>query len=143
MRGDSEVELDPLVPEGEYRLKLVNHFTEKMFGNFPKLVLEFEVLDYGEHFGILLRRFYCVSKLKGKPGKKGKFIPPKRGDFLIEYCTLLGKSKLGRLDRIPMQPLYGRIIVGETRNVTHNNQQKALPAPLQYSVVARLLRVES
>ena len=131
----------PLIPEGEYRLKLVEHETSICFGpRSPRLVLTFTVCDMGQHFGTRLQRFYNVARLKSKAGKKGQFVAKLHGDLMIEICTLLNRKV--RPDRVPLEPLYNSVLVGRIQTVKHNSQQKDLPEVLHYSKVAALLKVE-
>lgn len=130
----------PLLPEGEYQLKLLAHGTELHFGKKPRLVLKFSVVDFGQQQGTVLFRYYNVDKLLSKAGKNGRFKPPRNGDFMMEYFKVVSGCGKPRLDRIPLEPLYKSIIVGRVRTVDRNSQQKALPEQLKYSVVAELLR---
>lgn len=130
-----------LIPAGEYQLKLVDHYTAIKFSS-PRLILVFQVIDFGEHHGCQLERFFYVRDLKGKPRRKGACWHKARGDFMIEYCTVLPDARKPRLDRVPIEPLYNHVIIGRVATVKHNNQQKKLPEQLWYSKVAELLRVE-
>lgn len=138
---DHESDFPPLIPEGKYQLKLLSHSTSIMFGKSSRLVLEFSVVDFGEHHGTRLIRYYNVEKLKSKPGKNGQCKHKRRGDFMIEYFTLFPGLRATRLDRVSMEPLYQSVLVGMVRNVTKNTQQKDLPAQLHYSVVGKLVGV--
>ena len=137
---DVESDLPPLIPEGEYQLKLVSHATVIQFKT-PRLALKFSIVDYNEYHGTVLYRYYNVVKLTSKAGTKGSCKHKARGDFMIDYCTLLPNQHITRLDRVPMEPLYQTVIVGKVRTVKRNNQQRVLPEQLQYSVVDSLLRV--
>ena len=139
---ESEItDYEPLVPEGDYSLKLHSHRTAQMFGT-PRLVLTFSITDFGEFHGVMLQRYYGVEKLIGKSGKNGRCKHKRRGDFTIEYFTLFPHVPLRRLDRISLKPLYNSEIVGRVRIVKTNNQQKRLPQPLWHSVIGNLVRVE-
>lgn len=132
--------LDAKIPDGEYLFKVLNHITCTKFG-FPRLEIKCSIID-GEYFSTELSRWYCLDHFKGKAGTKGKFVPKRRGDFMIEYCGLFPLQNVTRLDRVPMEPFYSNIILGRTRTVKINNQQKRLPEQLQYSAIAEFLRVE-
>ena len=132
----------PLLPEGEYTLKLESHHCAIFFKS-PRLVLTFSVADFGEHFGAKLSRYYNVSSIKGKPGAHSNVKHKHSGDFMIEFYTLFPDQPRRRLDRIPMEPFYKASIIGRIRNVKRNNQQKKLPEQLQHSVIAELLRAET
>ncbi len=129
---------DPLIPEKVYGLSFVNYSTVKMFGD-GKLILKFKVVEHGEYFGVELSRYYNVN-LVGKPGRNGKFSPPKHGNFLIEYCQLFPDKVTKRLNRLSMSPFNQSYFRGEVRTVKRNNQQKKLPQPMQYSVISKLVR---
>ena len=108
----------------------------------PKLILKFSIVDFGSYQGIVLARYYNVTKLIGMVGQNGRFKAKPTGDFLIEYCTLFPGQSITRLDRIPMVLLYNEIIIGKVRTVTKNNQQRKLPDQLKHSVIGELIRVE-
>lgn len=134
--------LPPLIPEGEYQLRLQGHRTAYQFGN-PKLILQFTVLDFGRYHGTMLPAFYNVAALKGKPGKSGKCKHKHTGHFMIEYFTLFPERGRVRLDRVPMEPLYEAILVGKVRTVKRNNEKVDLPEQLRHSIVDKLLRAEN
>lgn len=130
----------PLIPEGQYCFKLVEHRTARMFG-IPKLIFLMSVIDLGEYHGSRICRYYNVKQHKGKVGKRGKFIPPRNGDFMIDYFTLVHSPKM-RIDRVPLSPLYNSVIVGDVSTVKKNNQGKILPDALHYSKVSKLIRLQ-
>lgn len=138
--GSDGLLLDAKVPDGEYLFKVLSHITCTKFET-PRLELKCSIID-GEYFGTELSRWYCLDHFKGKASVKGKFVPKRRGDFMIEYYGLFPLQEVARLDRISMEPFYSNIIVGRTRTVTKNNQQKRLPEQLQHSVIAEFLKVE-
>lgn len=137
---DQSPEYGVLVPEGNYQLKLVGHYTAIKF-NAPRLILVFRVIDYGQFHGCLLERYFYVKSLKGKPGKNGGCIHKPRGDFMIEYLGLFPEMRKPRLDRVSLQPLYENVITARIATVTRNNQQKKMPEQLHYSKVAELIEV--
>lgn len=136
-----ELDYEPLVPEGEYRLKLLSHSTAIMF-RAPRLILRFSIVDFGEAHEYELSRYYSVEKLIGKDGNRGKCKHKRRGDFMLEYFTLFPDRPRTRLDRIPLEPLYNSIVIGKVRTVKVNNQQKELPRALWHSVIGQLVGVE-
>ncbi len=140
-QDDSDNYLRPLIPAGVYLLKLQAHSTGLYFGQ-PRLVLRFSVVDMGEYHGTTVYRYYNVQKLIGKPGVNGRFKPPRSGDFLIEFFQIARDCACPRLDRISLDPLYRKILVGRVRTVGRNNLQKTVPDQLKYSLVAELLRAE-
>jgi hypothetical protein len=131
-----------LIPEGEYRLKLVNHHTAVQFGT-PKLILIFEVTDFGPLIGTKLKAFFNVAALNGKAGAKGKVKHKRTGDFMIQYFTVFPTAaRIKRLDRVPMEPLYNIEIVCNVRTVKLNSNRLPLPEQLWYSKVERLVRAQ-
>lgn len=132
--------LNPIVPDGEYLFRVLTYATCIKFGE-ARLEVKCSIID-GEYFGTNLSRWYCLDGLKGKPGDKGKFIPKKTGDFLIEYCKIFPLQRITRLDRIPMDNIFNLVIRARTRTVDKNNQQKKLPNQLQHSVIAEFLKAE-
>ena len=139
--SQSDSDLPVRIPEGEYQLKLLQHQTSIMYGT-PKLKLVFSIINFGEYQGLEIEGFYNVMKLISKQGLKGKMKHKARGDFMIEYCSLLPDQKVTRLDKIPLDPLYKNIIIGKVVDVKVNSQQKKLPEQLVYSKVSQMLRIE-
>ena len=130
----------PLVPEGKYSVAYIEHQTGMFFGS-PKVVFRFRVLNFGEHNGVVLERFYGVKKIVGKPGKWGNFKPPLHGDFLMEFvdCFHLDPK---RLDRIPLSHFERNILLAEVKTVYTNSKQSQRPKQLRYSKVARLVKID-
>ncbi len=137
------VELDglrPLVTPGVYELKYTHCETGIYFNKSPKVKLVFRIITPGEFFGVIVERFYNVKKLKGKPGKNGKFVVAARGDFAREFFTIYPRRE--RLDRLPLTYLKTKIILGRVVTVKKDSKQRDIPDPIQYSVVTELLRVQ-
>lgn len=133
----------PLIPEGEYGMKLIDHMTATQFGT-AKLMLHFQIVDFGPQHGVKLKAFYNVERLIGKPGRRGRVKHKRTGDFLVEYFTALpGQPRPKRFDRIPMEPLYSAHIVGKVVTVKQNSKRELLPEQLWYSKVGRMIRSES
>lgn len=131
----------PLIPEGKYHFKLLYHETSQPYPkSYPKLTFWMQVADFGECNGVIVPRYYNVKRLKGKSGKKGRFVPTRSGDFLIEYFKLLPDAT-SRVDRLAMQPLYNKLIFAEVSTVKLNNLRKELPKQLHYSKVSRLIEL--
>lgn len=126
-----------LLPPGQYQLKLLEFRTASQFKS-ARLILEFSIVDFGEHFEKRVCRYYNIERIIGKPAINGRFKAKPHGDFLIEYYTLFGGPRISRLDRVPMGVFRNSILVGQIRTVTKNNQQKVLPVQMHYSVVAAL-----
>jgi len=128
-----------LVPDGEYQLGYIDYRTCIAF-NVPRVVVRFKILEYGEHFGKQLERWYRVKCLSGKPKKFGNFRVGKRSDFYRDYVRVIGTPN--RKDRLSFAPLKNEVVVGRVRTVVEGHDQEKLEAGAQYSVVDRLLRTE-
>ena len=134
----------PLVPPGTYKMMLVDYATITLaHGKAKKLVLRFRITDMGDFLGIELPRYYNVD-LEGKPRLRGKFKVGWGSSFMRDYATALG-SLPKRMNRIPMGAFDGVEVRGLVRTVTSGwayrkgDTGHALPQPLYYSVVERLL----
>jgi len=136
----SDQEEEVLIPPGTYNFKLLNHETKVCFQT-KRLILMLSICTLGEHFEKRLKRYYNIQDFIGKRGKKGRFYPKPRGDFLLDYYKLF-PGRISRLDRVPMEPMYRNILIGRVATVTKNNQGKSLPVEMQYSKVAELIGVE-
>ena len=60
----------PLIPEGKYRARCLRHELIMMWDE-PKLVLDFQITDFGEYFETVIPRYYSVKKI----GRIGGFKP--------------------------------------------------------------------
>ena len=134
---------DPLIKEGVYRCKLDHWVTVRlpMFKNAEKLVLTFSIIDFGECMNTKVRAFYNV-KLMGKPQKYGNFKPPKRGKFMMDFCTCFPNCPIKRADRIPLSFLEKAIIKCRVKTISKNHKQVGLPEALQYSIIDSLMGVD-
>lgn len=139
--GEIDGQLPALVPPGEYQLALSHWTTYLLFGKAAKLTLWFRVVQQGPHFGAILPRHYNVKSLSGRARRNGQFKATHGGDLVREYARLLPSP--GRLDRIALQPLTARVVVGRVDTVTNARDQKELPSCVRYSVIRELLRVEA
>lgn len=139
--GEIDGQLPALIPPGEYQLTLSHWTTYLLFGRAPKLTLWFRVVQQGKHFDALVPRHYNVKALKGRARRNGQFKAAAGCDLVREYARLLPSP--GRLDRIALQPLAVRVVVGRVDTVKHARDQKELPQCVRYSVVRELLRVEA
>ena len=140
---DFEIEDDllPLARPGYHDLVLEGFETALMFqGKAPKLIMYFKIVSMGKDFEKVLPRYYNVSRVIGKPQKEGRFIVGKKGDFLREYLTLF-RHPANRLDRLPMSLFSNVIILGEVKTVKFSRGQP-IPEQLQYSKIARLIKVK-
>jgi hypothetical protein len=138
-RGIDVPELPPLIPEGEYHFKLVSHETAMKFGT-PRVILLMAVIDPGEHHGAAVSCYRNVKRLKGKPGKRGGFVPTRGGHFMIEFCKLLPDFN-PRIDRISLSKFYDKVIYARTKTVKHNNLREKLPGQLWWTKVDKLLEL--
>jgi len=130
----------PLVRPGFHQVELHHFETSMMFrGKAPKLVLWFTITSIGADHGKCIPRYYNVTRVIGKSQKGGRFKVGKKSDFLREYFTLFHLDG-GRLDRLPMTRFEGVTIQAEIQTVT-NARGRAIPKPLQYSKVSRLIKV--
>lgn len=141
-KGMTTDELSPLVKPGDYQLAYIGRYTAYMHGRNPKLALKFRIVDMGEFFEVELERWFNVKRLTGKPGNNGMFVPPRHGDFLLEYTTLFPTvlTRKTRLDRISFTPFRNITVTGTVGTVTKNSTQDVLPEVLQYSTIRKLLR---
>jgi len=131
----------PLVPEGEYTLKYVRYRTAiySKFGKVGKVILTFSVIDFGEHFGTELARWYN-AELKGKPRPNGKFRIGRCSDAFRELAQVI-PQRISRTDRIPLSALENLQIRARVETVRRDYKQRTLAKPAQYSKVAELLGV--
>lgn len=123
----------PLLPEGEYTLAYVRHEYTAMFKGRTKLVVVFRVVDMGEHFGTLLRRYYNVRKV-GKRYHVGAST-----DLAREMAALFGKGATRR--GTDFGQIASALIVGEVATVTVDANNRRLADVNRYSRVARLQRL--
>lgn len=134
-----ENELPPKVRPGFHTVMLDSFQTALMFqGKAPKLICYFTIVSTGD-FGKRVPRFYNVKRIIGNPSKGGRFQAAATGDLAREFYSLTGYGG-NRLDRLPMTLMNGLTIQAEIETVTHA-RGRAIPEPLQYSKVARLIKV--
>jgi len=126
----------PLIPEGKYKARCLHHELIMMWGE-PKLVLDFQITDFGEYFETVIPRYYSVKKIGGS----GRFKP------LTKTCTLIREwflchpdsPRSMRFDRIPMSQWTKGEYEIMAATVIKNFQQKPLPEQLRYSRVSAIL----
>lgn len=133
-------ELRPIVPDGVYRLGYVEHVTGIYFKQ-PKVCFRFRILDYGQHNGVVLERFYNVARIIGKPQKFGGFKPARNGHFLNEFVTCFD-AHISRLDRLPLSLFERHILKGVVRTTDKDSTQRKRPKALRYSVIEQLIGVD-
>jgi hypothetical protein len=136
--GDCVVESAPLVPEGEYKLAYVEHFTQKVRGN-GKLQINFSITQ-GDFSGEILPAYYRV-KLTGPPGKHGPFNASKQGEYYEQMCDLFPELIDGRSDRISPQRLKGKVVLCEVVTVKKKWSGDERKAHTQYSKIKRMIKL--
>ncbi|UJS26055.1 hypothetical protein [Thiothrix winogradskyi] len=138
---EHEQEEYPRVEPGAYALRFTHWETKRRF-NTGKVSVWFEVVSYGEAFGVRLARHYNAKHLIGKLGKKGGFYAGKCSDLAREFYTVmeLAGEPVGKFrpDRLPLHLLGSHVVVGVVRDVKHDSKRKPIPQALQYSVVDEL-----
>ena len=83
-------DLLPKIKAGVYDLAYVEHETARMFkGNAHKLVMWFRIVTFGNHFGIVLPRYYNVEKVAKRRTKNGGFKAARKVIFFgnIALCS--------------------------------------------------------
>jgi len=131
----------PLVKPGKYELAFVSYSTAMMFGRAPKICLSFRIISLGEFNGVIINCYYNAAKLKGKPGKNGKFCVGWKSNFLRDFANLFNCLP-DRRDRVPMSKFQDVIIIGKIITVTKTFDQKEIHPLLQYSVINELVGVK-
>ena len=133
----------PLIPEKVYDFGYLGYSTALMLGRNPKLVIKFQVMEYGDYFGVQLSKYYGVKKLIGKVGKNGGFAVGRQSNLIREFITLFPDQSVKRLDRIPLSRFKSFIVKARVKTVTKGYNQRTIPKPLQYSVVGDLLKIKT
>jgi len=129
----------PLLPEGEYVVGYVKHVTFEQFRS-KKVVFYFQIIDHGKWHGAILERFYNVERFTSKRGKNGSFIPPPRGNFMLDYAMCFGMPL--RRDRISLTRFEGKLFRVKVRTVKQNHEQRKYPESMQHSVIDSILGIE-
>jgi hypothetical protein len=132
----------PRVPDAQYRAVLLGHETIALaaFRNSPKVMLRFRIVDPGEQLGAVLFRAYRVAKILGKPRTDGAFVLRRRSELFLDLRAIAGTS---RPDRISLRALHGAVLRISTRTVAVDYRQRRLPEDDRYSVVAKLIELET
>jgi hypothetical protein len=128
------------VPDAEYVVRYIEHETLFLF-NSGKVVLRFEIVESDEHSGSRLLRPYRVKKLLNRPCKGGRFQLGRSSELLRDIVRLTESTT--RPDRASLGFLRGRLWRVRTRTVATDYQQRPIPEPLRYSVIAEILRAET
>ena len=133
-------DLPPKIPPGEYTVQMKTFTTAMMFGGkAPKLVIDFVIVEQGDHFGLVLPKYYNVKKLIGRPQQGGRFQASAKGDFARDYFELMQMGDR-RLDRLPMSVMEGVTFLAKVSTVKRA-RDRDIPEALQYSKIDRLIKV--
>ena len=134
-------DLLPKIKAGVYDLAYVEHETVRMFkGRAHKLIMWFRIVTFGDHFEVVLPRYYNVQNVARKRTKNGSFKAGMKSDFLREYCTLF-PNPIKRRDRISMSPFRQSIVRGKISSVKEA-RGRDIPSELQYSRIEQLIEMK-
>ena len=126
------------IPKGNYSACLIDASTKLFFfGRSPKVVLTFRILDMGPYFGKMVRGFYAVRRIKGKPRRNGTFEAGPRSRLLRDISKLIDSRP--PTDHIPTNIIEAAVFDIEIRRVDRANGE-ALSDSMQYAVVDRIIR---
>ena len=128
----------PLIPEGVYELGYVDHSTWMFMGRQPKVVIWFSVIDLGDYFGLVIPAYYNVDRFIGRRGRNGGFKARKKSNLVRDFYRVFPHHALTRLDRIPLSKFETVVIQGTVETVKQGYDQRAIPEPVQYSIVKRI-----
>ena len=126
------------IPPGRYSASVIEATTAVFFGGkSKKVVLTYRILDSGPFFEKLVRGYYEVREIKGRPRRNGKFQVGPRARLVRDVAHMVD----GRppLDRIPIAEIETKIVEIELRVVSKIEKQ-ALADTMQYVVVDRVVR---
>lgn len=130
-----------MIQAGVYDLSFEHHETANLFGGrAPKLVLWFRVATLGEHYGLLVPRYYNVRAFAGRGRRHGKFHIGWKSDFVREYARCFGLPR--RIDRVSTAAFKGVLIEGRIDAVECDHHQRKIHNDLRYSVIRELLKVK-
>ena len=142
---EDDHEEKPRVEPGVYALRFTHWETSPRF-NAAKVSVWFEVVSYGEAFGVRLARHYNATRLIGKQGKKGRFYAGKCSDIARELYNVmeLAGEPAGKFrpDRLPLHLLESHVVVGVVRDVTRDSAREKIPKALWYSVIGELKGIQ-
>ena len=140
--SDAALVVDDLyveIPARSYEAKYLHYETLSIFKS-AKIVVWMEIIGFGKEFGIRLPKFYNARKLRGKPGKSGKFSVGRRSNFMMDFCSLFPEYGGRRMDRLPMSYFKDQVFIITVKTVTKNFEQKSIPSALRYSVIETIER---
>jgi hypothetical protein len=130
------------IPDGIYELRYVGYSTSMMMGKSPKIAMRLQVVEYGDHLGAELVKYYGVRRLTSRPKESGGFKAGNFSDFLRDYFRFFPDQRISRNDRIPMSRFKEVIFRGRVKTVDKGFDQKKIPDQLRYSVVQELIEVK-
>ena len=125
------------IPAGEYEACVVNAATELFyFGRSPKVVLTFRILEQGRYYEKLVRGFYAVKSISGKPRRDGRFKVGPKSRLIRDVAKLL--TFRPPTDRVPeeVKNCTCRIAVRRVEKVGKDK----LAESMQYAVVDSVLQ---
>ena len=125
------------LPEGRYQASLIDVRTQLFFRKSAKVNLTFRIQDFGEHFGAIVRGYYAVKHLNGKPRKNGTFQVGPKSRLLRDMARMMD----GRppTNCIPTRLIDSAIYEIQLRRVTEIKKVE-LPESIQYCVVDHVVR---
>lgn len=132
-------DLPPKISPGQYAVQMKTFKTARMFGKAPKLIIDFVIVKPGDHYGLVLPKYYNVKRLIGRPQEGGRFQVSAKGDFARDYFELMQRGDR-RLDRLPMSVMEGVTFLAKVSTVKRA-RDRDIPEALQYSKIERLIKV--
>jgi hypothetical protein len=142
-RGDYftvEGERPVLANPGIYALRYSHYETARLHGGRAgKVVVWFTICEMGPHFERPVAAYYNAAVTSAKRRRGGNFKVGWRSRLVREYALVEGLP--ARTDRIRLDLLGRHLLEGRLATVTHDDKQRAIPAAVQYSVVAELTGV--
>ena len=121
-----------LIPDAKYQFAFVQYETKRLCA--PKLVVWWRIITHGEHYGVVLPRYYNVNRLIGRAGAKGNFKVGKKSAFTRDWARIFLEEP-NRLDRFPMDKLKNIMVEGVTKTVIKDANQTPLAPCSYYSVI--------
>lgn len=133
----------PLIPPGVYEMRFMYHETANMFGKSRKIIFWFQVVEFGDYYGVKLARFYNADRIIGKQGRSGKFSIKRGADLLREFLNVFPDYRPPkRFDRIPISYYKNVIVRCRVDTCTKDSQQRDTHELLHYSVVKEILGIK-
>jgi hypothetical protein len=129
-----------LAAPGLYALRYMRYETARLHGGRAgKVIAWFNICEMGTHFGQSVPAYYNASVPSAKRQAGGRFKVGWRSRLMREYALVEGLP--ARTDRIRLDLLGRHLLEGRLETVTHGHDRRAIPADVQYSVVAEITRV--